>query len=207
MAKAMGVPTARTARTLALSLAVFLVPSSAFAGWQEDASPAEIDRLNQLPQIRDAAIVDARSGQGQGDPRAIAPVMEPQARTIPADALAGEWRCRQLKLGGISSYMVYDAWFTCSIRPYGDGLLLEKTGGTQRFAGRLYPEQGAWIYLGASSVRGEPRHRYSGPPPMLGAPVTPDDQIGLLTGIGDNHLRLEMPAVQESLLDVVEFAR
>jgi hypothetical protein len=27
------------------------------------------------------------------------------------------------------------------------------------------------------------------------------------TGIGDNHLRLEIPAVQESLLDVVEFAR
>jgi hypothetical protein len=37
--------------------------------------------------------------------------------------------------------------------------------------------------------------------------VTPDDQIGLLTGIGDNHLRLEIPAVQESLLDVVEFKR
>ena len=39
------------------------------------------------------------------------------------------------------------------------------------------------------------------------AQVTPDDQIGLLTGIGDNHLRLEIPAVQESFLDVVEFTR
>ena len=39
------------------------------------------------------------------------------------------------------------------------------------------------------------------------AQITPDDQIGLLTGIGDNHLRLEIPAIQESLLDVVEFAR
>jgi len=107
----------------------------------------------------------------------------------------------------MSPYIVYGAWFACSIRPDGDGLLLEKTGGSQRFAGFLYPEQGAWIYLGASSVRGEPRHRYSGPPPMLGAQATPDDQIGLLTGIGDNHLRLEIPAVQESLLDVVEFKR
>ncbi len=199
------VPKARMVGALALSLA--FVSSSAFAGWQEDASVAEIDRLNQLPQNRDAAIADAKSGQGQGDPRAIAPVMEPQSRTIPADALTGNWRCRQIKLGGISSYMVYDAWFNCSIRSTRGGLLLEKTGGTQRFAGRLYPEQGAWIYLGASSVRGEPPHRYSGPPPMLGAAVTPDDQIGLLTGIGDNHLRLEIPAVQESLLDVVEFRR
>jgi len=37
--------------------------------------------------------------------------------------------------------------------------------------------------------------------------VTPDDQIGLLTGIGNNRLRLEIPAVQESLLDVLEFTR
>ena len=37
--------------------------------------------------------------------------------------------------------------------------------------------------------------------------MTPDDQIGLLTGIGNNHLRLEIPAVQESLLDVVELVR
>ena len=133
--------------------------------------------------------------------------MEPQGRSIPADVLTGDWRCRQFKLGLMSAYMVYDAWFTCSIRPYRGGLLLEKTGGTQRFSGWLYPEQGAWVYLGASSVRGEPPHRYSGPPPVLGAQVTPDDQIGLLTGIGDNHLRLEMPAVQESLLDVVEFRR
>ena len=205
MAKAMGVLTARVVGALALSLA--FVSSSAFAGWQEDASPAEIDRLNQLPQIRDAAIADAKSGQGQGDWRAIPHVMEPQGRAIPANALTGDWRCRQIKLGLMSAFMVYDAWFTCSIRPYRGGLLLEKTGGSQRFAGFLYPEQGAWIYLGASSVRGEPRHNYSGASPALGAQVTPDDQIGLLTGIGDNHLRLEIPAVQESLLDVVEFRR
>jgi hypothetical protein len=86
-------------------------------------------------------------------------------------------------------------------------LVLEKVNGTQRFAGELFPHNGAWVYLGASSAKGEPRHRYSGPSAAIGAAETPDDQVGLLTGIGDNHLRLEMPAVQESLLDVVEFAR
>jgi hypothetical protein len=203
MAKAMGVPTARNLRTLAFSLAAAFASSPALAGWQDYASPAEIDRLNQLPQIRDAAIADAQ----HGDWRGVAPVMEPQGRTIPANMLTGNWRCRQIKLGLMSATMVYDAWFTCSIRSMRGGLLLEKTGGSQRFAGFLYPEQGAWVYLGASSVRGEPRHSYSGASPALGAQVTPDDQIGLLTGIGDNHLRLEIPAVQESLLDVVEFTR
>jgi hypothetical protein len=37
--------------------------------------------------------------------------------------------------------------------------------------------------------------------------VTPDDQIGVLAGIGNNHLRLEIPATQETLLDVIELAR
>ncbi|MEO8302251.1 MAG: DUF4893 domain-containing protein [Rhizomicrobium sp.] len=194
-------------RTLALLLVALFASSSAFAGWQEDASSAEADRLNHLPQIREAAIAAAKTGEGRGDWRVISRVMEPQARSIPVQALTGNWRCRQIKLGGMSSYMVYDRWFTCSIRARNGGLVLEKTGGSQRFAGWLYPEQGAWVYLGASHVRGEPRHNYSGPSPALGAQVTPDDQIGLLTGIGDNHLRLEIPAVQESLLDVVEFAR
>jgi hypothetical protein len=107
----------------------------------------------------------------------------------------------------MESYMVYSAWFTCSIHPHNGGLMLQKTNGTQRFMGMLYPENGAWVYLGASSARGEPWHAYSGASVSVGAKVTPDDQIGLLTGIGDNHLRLEIPAVQESLLDVVEFKR
>ncbi|HKQ11177.1 MAG TPA: DUF4893 domain-containing protein, partial [Rhizomicrobium sp.] len=176
---------------LALSLAAVFTSSNAFAGWQEDASPAEIDRLNRLPQIRDAAIADAlgssreperseglavrpsKNGQGQGDRRAIARVMEPQARTIPANALTGNWRCRQIKLGLMSATMVYDRWFTCTIRSMRGGLLLEKTGGSQRLAGFLYPEQGAWVYLGASGVRGESRHAYSGPSPALGVQVTP----------------------------------
>ena len=203
----MGIPTARIFRNAAFLLAALFTSSNAFAGWQEDASPAEIERLNQLPQIRDMAIADAKAGQGSGDWRVISRVMEPEARTIPVRVLAGNWRCRQIKLGLTSAFMAYDRWFTCSIRPTHGGLVLEKTGGSQRFTGFLYPEQGAWVYLGASSARGEPRHNYSGASPALGAQVTPDDQIGLLTGIGDNHLRLEIPAVQESLLDIVEIAR
>ena len=104
--------------------------------------------------------------------------------------------------------MVYDAWFSCSIRPRNGGLMLQKMNGTQRFQGALYPENGAWVYLGASSAKGEPLAQLiPGNSASIGASVTPDDQIGILTGIGDNHLRLEIPAVQESLLDVVEFKR
>jgi len=184
-----------------------LVVTPAFAGWKELAAPADLDRLVQLPQIRSEAIADAQRGQGRGDFRAIPRVMQPDGHGIPARELMGNWRCRQMKLGRMTSYMIYDQWFSCNIRPYNGGLLLQKMNGSQRFVGFLYPENGAWVYLGASSARGEPYHNYSGNSPSIGASVTPDDQIGLLTGIGNNHLRLEIPAVQESLLDVVEFAR
>ena len=194
-------------RKISLTLALVLGATPAFAGWRDEASPADIDRLVQLPQIRAAAIDDAQHGQGLGDRRVLPTVMVPQGRAIPLRALMGNWRCRQIKLGRMSSYMVYDQWFSCNIRPINGGLQLQKMNGSQRFVGLLFPENGAWVYLGASSVKGEPWHSYSGRAPSIGAQVTPDDQIGLLTGIGDNHLRLEIPAAQESLLDIVEFAR
>ena len=186
---------------------VAAVPASA-QNWRDYAHPNDIDRLTQLPQVRAAAIADAQNtNSGRGNVDALARVMDAQGRAVPAQALMGDWRCRQMKLGRMTSYMVYDQWFSCNIRPYKGGLLLQKMNGSQRFVGFLFPENGAWVYLGASSARGEPWHNYSGASPALGAQATPDDQIGLLTGIGNNHLRLEMPAIQESLLDVVEFAR
>lgn len=189
------------------ALAAMAAPAAA-QNWRDYAHPNDIERLAQLPQIRAAAIADAQNtNSGRGNVDALARVMDAQGRSIPERALMGNWRCRQMKLGRMTSYMVYDGWFACNIRPYNGGLLLQKMGGSQRFVGFLFPENGAWVYLGASSARGEPWHNYSGTSPALGAQVTSDDQIGLLTGIGDNHLRLEMPAIQESLLDVVEFRR
>jgi hypothetical protein len=200
----MGVRTVKSVLALAATLAATPVFASS---WQEVAHPADAARLQALPQIRAEAIADAQHGDGRGDWRVSPRVLEPQARAVPASVLVGEWRCRQFKLGRMSSYMVYDQWFRCNVRPVNGGLLLQKMDGSQRFVGFLYPDRSGWVYLGASSARGEPYHNYSGASPALGAQVTPDDQIGLLTGIGDNHMRLEIPAIQESLLDVVEFAR
>jgi len=200
MAMRKGIPTSFAA-------ALFLAAIPAQAQWHDRISPADLERLSHLSEIREAALADAGRGPGRGDVRAIDRVMRVEGRTVPANALTGDWRCRQIKLGRMSAFMVYDRWFTCTIRPVRGGLLLEKAGGSQAFAGTLFPENGAWVYIGASRVRGEPRHVYSGASSALGAQVTPGDQIGLLTGIGDNHLRLEIPAMRESLLDVVELVR
>lgn len=204
----MGVRTLRGFLTAALVLvSTSAFASSAFASWQDRATLADMDRLDDLPQIRFLAVDQTHSGFGQGDAGAIHRVMQPESRTIPRRALVGTWKCRQIKLGGISSYMVYQDWFRCRIRQDRNGLVFEKLNGSQLMAGRLYEERGAFVYLGASWVKGEGRHAYSGRAPSLGGTVRSDDQIGLLTGIGNDHLRLEIPATQESLLDVVELTR
>src|ERR1700743_2742447 len=151
MAIARSIPMGGTVKTI-LALALTLAATPSFAGWQEQASRADVARLAQLSQIRVAALEDARRGAGRGDARAIGAVMNPEGRSIPEHALVGTWRCRQLKLGRMASYMVYDGWFSCIIRSHNGGLVLQKTNGTQRFMGMLYPENGAWVYLGASSA-------------------------------------------------------
>ena len=123
--------------------------------------------------------------------------------------MLGNWRCREMKLGGISPYMVYKDWFRCSIRAVHGGLMFRKLTGTQRTSGFLYPQDGAWIYLGASSAKNEPWHRYSGRFASLGADTTPDDQVGALVGIGRNMLRIDLPepSTLESEYDAIQLVR
>ena len=66
-----------------LALALTLAATPSFAGWQEQASRADVARLAQLPQIRAAALADAQRGAGRGDARAIGAVMNPEGRADP----------------------------------------------------------------------------------------------------------------------------
>jgi hypothetical protein len=177
--------------------------------WRDDASDYDINRLQLLEQWRDQAVHEAQTySDSRGDFNALRAVLEPQGRTVPAAALIGNWRCRVMKMGGVNAFIVYPNWYNCRISAANGALVLQKTGGSIRTQGLLYPENGAWIYLGAQSTTGEPWHRYSGRRASLGAPATPDDQIGLLSGIGNNRLRLEIPGpVEESTYDIIEFAR
>ena len=139
--------------------------------------------------------------------RVIARVMDPEGHAIPEQALLGNWRCRQMKLGRHDRLHGLSPMVQLQHPPVQRRPAVPEDGWQPALCWNLFPENGAWVYLGASSARGEPWHNYSGASPRArrarhaGRPDRP------LTGIGDNHLRLEMPAVQELLLDVVEFSR
>jgi hypothetical protein len=187
-----------------LSLLAFsLCATPALAGWQGVATQADQQRLTKLQESRARGLSEAQSGSDMG---AINEVLGPQG--TPLGDPNGSWRCRTIKLGGMTPSRVY-SWFNCRVSDRGGHLYFQKMSGSQRTSGYLYPNgDGTYVYLGATSMRSEPWHAYSGSGAGVGAEATPDDQIGLLVGIGSGHARIELPyPVQESTFDVIELKR
>lgn len=198
----------RKVKTLLLASGLALCATAAQAGWQQTASQFDQQRLARIDESRTKALSEAGQGAPAHDLAIIHRVMDARGEPASARSLLGNYRCRTIKLGGITPDVIY-SWFRCRISMKGGGPYLEKLTGSQYTNGYLYPKgDGRYVYLGGSSVIGEPRHAYSGNGATVGAPVTPDDQIGLLTKIGPGHFRLEMPyPLQESTMDVLELKR
>jgi len=192
-------------RRISLSLvALSLLATPALAaGWQDVASPYDQQRLAKLPESRAKGISEAQTGN---DMAVVHDVLDPAAGS--AGNVEGSWRCRIIKLGGMTPSRVY-SWFTCNVSDRGGHLFFRKVGGLTRTSGYLYPNgDGTYVYLGAASMKSEPWHAYSGSGASVGAEATPDDQIGLLSGIGSDRARIEFPyPVQESTFDVIELKR
>jgi hypothetical protein len=188
---------------IAAGAALFCLP--AVAGWQSEASPYDVGRLERLDEAREKGLAAAQSGRDIG---LIHAVLDAEARPAPARALEGAWRCRTIKLGGLTADIVY-SWFRCRIAGHGEHLFFQKVSGTQRLQGRLYPrESGGYVLLGGLSAKGEPWHSYSGNGPTAGAETTPDDAVGLLVSTGRRSARLELPYPgAESTFDVIELKR
>jgi hypothetical protein len=196
---------ANTLKVSLLAAALSLAAGAAQAGWQDTASAFDAQRLSKLEESKAKALGEAQTGS---DMDTIHAVLDPASMPASDSALTGSWRCRTIKIGGITPSVVY-GWFNCRIADRGGHLFFQKTSGSQRTSGWLYPQgDGSFVYLGASTMNSEKPHAYSGNGASAGAEATPDDQIGVLSSIGDGHARIEMPyPVQESTFDVIELKR
>ncbi len=192
-------------RVIAVAAIAVLFSTAAFAGWQERATPFDKGRLARLDSSREKGLAALAHGPVSGDANVIRGVTE--ARTGGAAGnIAGSWRCRTMKLGGIVS--VQYGWFNCRIENRGGTLTFRKLNGSQRLTGTLYPEGAGYVLLGAWTVNDDPPQPYSGNAPGAGAQSTPGDAVGYLSAIGANHLKIEFPEpVQESDFDVMELKR
>src|SRR5580698_8688931 len=99
-------------RLIFAGFALLALPGSALADWRDQISPRDIEKLAHLNDARQDALDQARHRGGRGDVRTIRAVFDPAPRAIPEQALSGIWRCRQIKLGGMTGYYVFD-WFKC----------------------------------------------------------------------------------------------
>ena len=179
-------------------------PEQATDNWRDYAKSADADRLSRLTDAWATALKLANDKGHANELAALGPLADPKARALPHPHPApGDYRCRTIKLGGQLGFVSYP-WFRCRVEltPGGD-LTLTKLTGSQRSAGKFYPDTDTrLIYLGGQAWGADEEKA-----PAYGA-APERDQIGVLERIGETRWRLALPWPRvESDLDLVELDR
>lgn len=177
--------------------------------WRDYAKPDDVDRLARLDAAWAAGlegVEKAADDKARAEHAALGPVGDPKARVLAIPHPApGDYRCRTMKMGGLSGMISYP-WFRCRIEltPGGD-LTLTKLTGSQRQAGKFYPDPqnpNRLIFLGAQAWG---MHE-TGYPAYGGDPQR--DQVGVLERVGEQRWRLVLPWPRvESDLDILEITK
>ncbi len=177
-------------------------PGRVLLDWRAVIRPAELGRLDRLPEAWNHAISEARaSGQGEAV-RAFGLLTNADAGQPTGAPPVGDYRCRTVKLGnkvqGRPGLVAYD-WFKCRIEATPKGLRFSKVNGSQRPSGLLFPDSPRrMVLLGSISVGNEsPANSYG---------LNPDrDLVGVLEHLPDGRWRLALPwPYVESNLDLIE---
>jgi hypothetical protein len=175
--------------------------------WRAVAAPADASLLGRLDQAWSLARAEAEARGFADEVESLGVLVDPNAgqagRLQPPP---GDYRCRTVKLGAREAqglaYVAYPA-FRCRVEltPGGD-LILEKTTGSQRTRGLLYPDTDRrLVYVGTQAWGDETGF------PAYGAQAE-RDQLGVFERIGPQRWRLVIPfPKQESKLDILELTR
>ena len=191
----------------ALALAAVLASA---AGAQE-IRPDDQTRLDRLDAAMGRALRQVlATGSDEDLVIATNALRGPAMPADPAQAgtLAGDWRCRMVKIGGNLPLVAY-APFRCRIEAEGDALRFEKLTGSQRTRGTIRARDGRWVYLGSSFVQGESPRRYEDFPAEIDTSASetlPDVGVLEVTGEGQARLILPLP-YRESVLNVLVLTR
>ncbi len=193
----------RLANALAmLALAGFAAtgPAGATGEILDIVTEADTARLEAYDAALEAALARARERGSDEDVATVEAVLD--AEPLPFDGydLTGDWQCRTMKLGGLSSLIVY-GWFRCEVTDDGSGWRLEKISGSQRTVGRFFTESATRLtYLGSFHVAGEtPKPYGSGPE---------SDQAGYAVRTGEDGFMIGLPdPYYESDFDILELRR
>lgn len=162
---------------------------------------SDAKRLTERAAARREALAEADKGAAAGELASLQSLLAAPPQPIGnARELAGEWRCRTIKVGGLLPLTPY-GFFNCRITVSGEQARLVKITGSQRTQGDLIRyDRETFLYRGVNSTDFTKATRYGEDPDQ--------DEIGLLYRLGRDRLRLETPwPMQESKYNVMEFVR
>ena len=189
-------------RKICFALAALLVSSTAQADGELDKilSQFDKDRLANFDKTRSEALSEGLRG-APADVEILTGALD--GKPMPMDSgfdMTGTWKCRVIKVGGLLPLTPY-GWFKCRVTDDGSGWSLEKISGSQRLTGRFFTETGTrLVFVGAGHVNNDPARKYGSDPK--------EDQVAVVTRLGDNKIVLEFPAPQyESKLDILLMER
>lgn len=155
-------------------------------------------RLENLEASRDKGLAAAGVHDLSEEGNTIAALFAEGLEPPDPATLPGAYRCRTIKLGGISPRVIY-SWFRCEISVAEGGFTLTKVTGSQNFTGLLAPVEDGYVFRGAGNYGDEPPRAYG--------EEAERDLAGCLTQVyGDpRHLVLDLPEPRlESFHDVIE---
>jgi hypothetical protein len=184
-----------------LAVATAALPARADGTFPTNLATEDQQRLEAFETARAQAIAEARAGGSPEDVSVLDEVLSGRPTTMTPAEMAGIWRCRTIKLGGLLPLTIYRD-FKCRITDDGAGLRLEKLSGSQRTGGTFYDlaDETRLGYAGAGWVAGEAPMRYGTDPER--------NQVGYLVVLGPERMRLELPLPQvESKFDILDLRR
>lgn len=190
----------------ALCLALVLLPLHVISGtssyqstiWPEHQIYVDTAKQNLRHWYDNADLTDA-------EPEALVLIKQtltasPQRLDLPA--LLGQWRVRSLQGSSLGLYLY--PFFRSSIRADGEGRYwFEKTTGSQRRSGHLYPDGDRLVFLGTSTVNDEPQGIYRAKNAQGQAA---NESVGVLWQLSATHLIMLLDADSEQF-EIYELRR
>ncbi|MBV8685434.1 MAG: DUF4893 domain-containing protein [Alphaproteobacteria bacterium] len=172
------------------------------AGWRGTASAHDRGRLRGWREAWVKGLAQARAAGNGPAIAAEGALLDPDAGLDSVRLEPGDYRCRTIKLGspgGLLPYVAYPA-FRCRIGAAEGGVFaFEKSTGSQRPVGRIFPDAARrMVFLGTLQLgdeRGTLRYGHD----------RERDMIGLVERVGARRWRIAFPSPHfESLTDVIE---
>lgn len=194
-----GCATTSPAPSVELAEPALAVPASE---WQGIASAEDQDRIARLDQAWTAALAEARRRGVRGAIANEGELLDPAAALPRAAPPPGSYHCRVIKIGSQNgdgpAFTAYKPFF-CYVEAEGPLLTIVKQTGSQRPAGRLYPESDErQIFLGTLALGNEEA-------PIAYGEDAERDMAGVVERVAPFRWRLVIPWPRtESKLDVFE---